>query len=379
MRRSPCRMHNSSLPGFSLRLHFQAQYLQNKAYERLTAATLPAPVGDAALPEAQSSPQCRRTRPEQRCAALRSDRARDRAALRAEQPQLCSRLARPLPGGCRRYHGARRLARPQPASPHRPPGWGGKRWAPGAPAAGGREDGRTDGRTGAPGGTATRGPGLAPDESLAERALTWRHAEGCEQQAEQRAAAAGGAGGGGGGLHHPACPRRDREATGRRRGGGGGPRGSSLRLRSAEATSLLARPCAGAASGGAAALPLGARRGATPHRSRWRLPSGSRAALQDWERRRGGGAGCGGGDGPAPPARPAHATGGGAGEAPGAAAPVAGAAVPRAPGGAAEGERDRGVGEHGEPRAGRPAPPRVLCPRSRRVSGGSIANRELER
>lgn len=271
-------MHNSSLPGFSLRLHFQAQYLQNKAYERLTAATLPAPVGDAALPEAQSSPQCRRTRPKQRCAALRPRSGPRGFAGRAAPALLpprppASRWLQALPRGT----AARSPAARFPASTA-----GVRREAVSAGRSGcGRAGGRTDGRTGDPGGTATRGPGLAPDESLAERALTWRHAEGCEQQAEQRAAAAGGAGGGGGGLHHPACPRRDREATGRRRGGGGSPRGSSLRLRSAEATSLLARPCAGAASGGAAALPLGARRGATPHRSRWRLPSGSRAALQD--------------------------------------------------------------------------------------------------
>lgn len=42
-------MQNSSLHSFSLRLHFHAQYLQNKAYKHLMAETLPEQSGYLAL------------------------------------------------------------------------------------------------------------------------------------------------------------------------------------------------------------------------------------------------------------------------------------------------------------------------------------------
>lgn len=49
MRRSPRWMQNSSLHSFSLRLHFHAQYLQNKAYKPLIAKIFPVQLGYLAL------------------------------------------------------------------------------------------------------------------------------------------------------------------------------------------------------------------------------------------------------------------------------------------------------------------------------------------
>lgn len=232
---------------------------------------------------------------------------------------------------------------------------------------------RADGRTGAPGGTATCGPSLAPDESLAERALTWRHAEGCEQQAEQRAAAAGGAGGGGGGLHHPACPRRDREAARRRRRHAGlfppaAERGGNF--------SRLAAVCGrGKRRGGCSPCRRAARSDSAPEQvaaSLWqpsgapglRAAAGRRGRLRrrSWPGPSQQAAGRG-----KPRVRPPQS------------------AEPRSPEPPEAPPRGSGTvrllaGARRAPcQSPRPAPVRLLCPWSRCASGGSIANRELKK
>lgn len=59
-RRAPRWMRNSSLHSFSLRLHFHAQYLQNKAYKHLMAKIFPEQLGYLAPPAPSHFPNASR-------------------------------------------------------------------------------------------------------------------------------------------------------------------------------------------------------------------------------------------------------------------------------------------------------------------------------
>lgn len=63
MRGAPRRMRNSSLHSFSLRLHFHAQYLQNKAYKHLMAKIFPEQLRYLALPAPFRFPNASRVLP----------------------------------------------------------------------------------------------------------------------------------------------------------------------------------------------------------------------------------------------------------------------------------------------------------------------------
>lgn len=121
-------MQNSSLHSFSLRLHFHAQYLQNKAYKHLMAKIFPEQLGYLTLPAPSRFPNASKALSRWGGGGRRSY---PREPDPPEQPHPTQRCHHARDPGCPRT--GRPTAGPPPHARRFPPGITHRRRSPGAP------------------------------------------------------------------------------------------------------------------------------------------------------------------------------------------------------------------------------------------------------